>query len=386
MITASHDGTVIVWDVKTGAGKPAFTGHQGPVFCAVFSPDDKHAVSAGYDRRILAWNPDDIKHVDIKKLISNGESANPAAGFRDFEGHKDAVRSVEFSPDGSLLLSASFDNTVRVWSFESNEALQTFRGHGGAKPMQPVSLSDGRSIISASHDKTVREWSVSDREEIRTLNGRQLNGHPDAVSPAAELFARQKPTLQITGLLQPGSDKAWTWDVKTGTPLLTLDEGHMFLASNAVFFPIRETALDGRQLADNTGLESGMSVPVVSRCGLTARAAVPQWRFHAMVVGLRQVAMTSPPNCGMPTAIAGCRSLLHAGQNGKATEDDLKHILTEGHRPSRSHPTIKRLATGDARRACEAMESSIRGGLRRILTIIPGGFRRSRSLPMARES
>ena len=68
MVTAGQDGTAIVWEVASDKRSPAFTGHRGPVNSAAFSPDGKQVVTAGYDRRVLAWNPEDVKPFDFKNV------------------------------------------------------------------------------------------------------------------------------------------------------------------------------------------------------------------------------------------------------------------------------------------------------------------------------
>ena len=228
VVTAGHDGTAIVWDVDSSKRTPSFTGHQGPVFSAAFSPDGKQVVSAGYDRRVLVWSPHEVQPFDFKSLTA-GAAVAPAH-FRTFEGHTDAVRSVSFSPDGSLLLSSSQDNTVRVWDFAGGQMLKTFRGHGG-QVQAAAFLTDGTRILSASHDRSVREWSISGNAEIRTLQGRVLNGHSDAVLAAAY----SQDQLQIVTASRDRT--ARTWNTSTGQPSLTLAEGHSYLASTAVFFP-----------------------------------------------------------------------------------------------------------------------------------------------------
>jgi WD40 repeat protein len=45
------------------------------------------------------------------------------------QGHSDYVLSVAFSPDGKYLASGSYDKTVRLWSFESQKEINTLRGH-----------------------------------------------------------------------------------------------------------------------------------------------------------------------------------------------------------------------------------------------------------------
>ena len=43
-------------------------------------------------------------------------------------GHTDWVNSVAFSADGSKVVSGSGDNTVKIWSADNGEVLQTLSG------------------------------------------------------------------------------------------------------------------------------------------------------------------------------------------------------------------------------------------------------------------
>ena len=267
VVTAGQDGTAIVWEVASDKRSPAFTGHRGPVNSAAFSPDGKQVVTAGYDRRVLAWNPEEVKPFDFKNVAEG--AVVPPANFRAFEGHIDSVRAVSFSLDGSLLLSTSQDNTVRVWDFAAAQALKTFRGHGG-RVQAATFLADGRRILSAAHDNTVREWSIAGYEEIRTLQGRVLNGHSDAVLAAAYSNDQRQ-------VVTASRDRtARTWNAQTGEAELTLAEGHAYLASTATFFP------DGHKLltaaVDNTAriwdVGTGGQLLRLDRSGRAAAAAL----------------------------------------------------------------------------------------------------------------
>ncbi|MDW8216727.1 MAG: hypothetical protein RML57_03890 [Acidobacteriota bacterium] len=45
------------------------------------------------------------------------------------EGHKDRVWSVAFAPDGTRVVTGSFDNTAIIWDTASGQALTKLEGH-----------------------------------------------------------------------------------------------------------------------------------------------------------------------------------------------------------------------------------------------------------------
>lgn len=64
---------------------------------------------------------------------------------------------VGISPDGTRILTGSYDQTARVWDAEKGTEVLTLRGHAG--PVYSVAFSpDGKRIASGSHDKTVTIW------------------------------------------------------------------------------------------------------------------------------------------------------------------------------------------------------------------------------------
>jgi hypothetical protein len=93
-------------------------------------------------------------------------------------GHTNWVNDVAFSPDGELLASASYDNTVRLWDVASGEQrgeplTEPLTGH--TDDVYEVDFSpDGKLLASASDGKTVRLWNLEDEslvaEACRTAN------------------------------------------------------------------------------------------------------------------------------------------------------------------------------------------------------------------------
>ena len=74
-------------------------------------------------------------------------------------GHADAVQSAAFSPDGSRIVTASWDATARVWDAATGEEIFVLYGHN--HNVLSASFSpDGSRIVTASADHTARIWDV----------------------------------------------------------------------------------------------------------------------------------------------------------------------------------------------------------------------------------
>lgn len=269
IVTTSQDGTSLVWDVATGEKSAPFTGHDGPVYSAVFSPNGDTVASAGEDNRVMVWNPSKLKPRDYAKLAA-GEAVEPPK-FTAFDGHTAAVRDVRFSHDGAMLVSASQDNTIRVWDVASANAVKTFRGHDSwvrSCRFNP----DGRSVISGSHDERVKVWSIADYEELRVLKGRVLAGHTDAIYDVG--FSSDSESIVTCSR----DRTARSWNLKNGIEQEVFAEGHSFLASQVRFFP------NGRKLitagVDNTvriwDFHTGSETIRLDKTGRSAIVALSQ--------------------------------------------------------------------------------------------------------------
>jgi len=74
------------------------------------------------------------------------------------QGHTGRVWTAEFAPDGGRILTASGDNTARLWD-RDGKPLATLQGHTG-RVRSAVFAPDGGRILTASEDGTARLWEA----------------------------------------------------------------------------------------------------------------------------------------------------------------------------------------------------------------------------------
>ena len=139
-------------------------------------------------------------------------------------GHKDAVWGMSISADGQWAVSASKDNTLKVWEIDTDTCLRTLTGHSNSVTGVAM-IGDGKCVVSTSYDRTLKLWEVATGTCLRTLVGHLSIVTDLAVTQGGEwiISSSWDNTLKV-------------WAVATGTCLRTL-VGHTHIVRDVAVTP-----------------------------------------------------------------------------------------------------------------------------------------------------
>ncbi|KAL9939720.1 hypothetical protein V8E36_001537 [Tilletia maclaganii] len=128
---------------------------------------DELLISGSDDHTLFLWPP--------QASSASNPSPTPKKPLARLTGHQQTVNHVAFSPSGTLLASASFDKSVKLWNARTGKFISTLRAHVGSVYRLTWS-ADSRLLVSASKDSTVKVWDVG-KGKLK----RDLSGHTDEV-------------------------------------------------------------------------------------------------------------------------------------------------------------------------------------------------------------
>ncbi|KAH9482143.1 WD repeat-containing protein SL1-17 [Psilocybe cubensis] len=143
---SSESGQIYIFDVESGNLSFTFTSHAMSVRSLAWSPDSNLLLSASEDKRLLLH--------DVRTA--------PGGAVASFSGHSSWVLSTDISPDGRLGLSGSADKTIKVWDIGARAAVSTIQDTGEVWSVswrpKPAAVGSPGAFVSGGEDGVVRWW------------------------------------------------------------------------------------------------------------------------------------------------------------------------------------------------------------------------------------
>jgi len=206
VLVVCSDCVVRLFSMSSGECLRNFTGHSGVVYEAKFSRDGSSVVTASDDGSVKIWH------------ALSGACLNTIPA-----GSQTSI--VDLSPDNARVLTCDEEMPMfELWSAETSKMLFQFEGHS-ACVRSAVFSPDGLFVATASNDRSAKIWDIQSSESVHTLVGHEGSVFTVAFSPDSEL------------LLTASEDKVVkVWSVVTGSCLQSL-VGHHGPVVTALFSP-----------------------------------------------------------------------------------------------------------------------------------------------------
>ncbi|CAK4020576.1 E3 ubiquitin ligase complex SCF subunit sconB [Lecanosticta acicola] len=213
-----------------------FKGHTNGVMCLQFT--DNVLITGSYDTTVKVWD------------INTGECV------RTMNGHTMGIRCLQFDSSGQLM-TGGLNGEMYLWNWKTGQRLRSFPQHGdGILSLHYTT----RYVASGSRDSTVRVFDMGSSVDKRTQRNFSrsfvLRGHRDWVNcvrideASRTLFsASDDCTIKL-------------WDLDTGECIRTF-EGHVGQVQQVVLMPI-EFELDGHRSSTGERDDDASSVSSVT--------------------------------------------------------------------------------------------------------------------------
>ncbi|KAF8761063.1 WD domain, G-beta repeat [Rhizoctonia solani] len=196
--SASDDKTVRIFTLETRHPE-CFRGHTNYVFCVNYNPSSNLIVSGSYDESVKLWD------------VSRGRC------MKTLSAHSDPVMAAGFNRDGTMIVSCSIDGLIRIWDTASGQCLKTLVDEANPVAGHVKFSPNGKFILCCTQDSTIRLWNYHNARCLKTYTG-----HRNEKYSINACFRYGYPSQ-----LDNGSEdgKVYIWDLQTREIVQVL-EGH----------------------------------------------------------------------------------------------------------------------------------------------------------------
>lgn len=234
------DGILRVWDLTTGRCKATLRGPSDrpaciEVWCLAITPDGRIGVAGGVNVR--KDNRADFT-IHVWDLLDGNY-------IRALEGHTNTVSSLKVTPDGKVVVSSSYDGTVRMWSLITGNCSNMLTSPMGSFGFPSIVYgadvtADGQKVVSVGHeegklDENIHVWNVASHQLQKIGRDSGSRYRTVAIEPAGNFAVSDGE-----------DDTVCLWNLETGE-LLDRLEGHSATITSIAVAPKTRIAVSASE-------------------------------------------------------------------------------------------------------------------------------------------
>jgi WD40 repeat protein len=84
------------------------------------------------------------------------------------KGHRSRIHTIRFSADQKMIVTGSWDSSVRLWDVATGKELALLTGHKAAV-LNCAFAPDGRTLATKSDDRTIKFWNLATLREVASI-------------------------------------------------------------------------------------------------------------------------------------------------------------------------------------------------------------------------
>ncbi|KII94561.1 hypothetical protein PLICRDRAFT_33361 [Plicaturopsis crispa FD-325 SS-3] len=149
----TESGQIYIFDLETNSLAATYTAHAMTVRSLAWSPDSQLLLSASEDKRLILH--------DVRSSASGKAGSGVVASL---SGHSSWVLSTDISPDGRLALSGSADKTIKVWDIAARAAVSNIQDTNEVWSVswRPRASTIGAgAFVTGGEDGMVKWWRAA---------------------------------------------------------------------------------------------------------------------------------------------------------------------------------------------------------------------------------
>jgi len=146
---STESGAVYIFDLESGTLATTFSSHAMCVRSLAWSPDSQLLLSASDDKRLVLHD------------VRTSSGGKPGSGaVASLNGHSSWVLSASLSVDGRAAASGSADRTIKIWDIAARACVSTIQEQGEiwGVSWKPDVVHTTGAFASAGTDGCVRFW------------------------------------------------------------------------------------------------------------------------------------------------------------------------------------------------------------------------------------